>query len=318
MNNYFYLENFENDNIPQETKSELPSVNGNLVLWLDANDSNGNGTKINDGTILNEWVDKSSNKRNGTTSSPGKIVQLNSDKFVLRLDTNQNYYVKYPSFPNKGFTIFIILQSSAKKEFSRAIHAPGQADNALFIGTVDEFLGSFTGTNEWNDINKNINQYTNLNTLRLFTNVVDGDNLYPYVDGNPQNNKIGTTKNFEDLLIGFYDNQSWIGDIGEILIYDKPLNMNDRISIETYLGNKWSIKNTIITKEPQRIPMDVLESGEPIPVLSEIKSEQNFPVDSNGIPIRHRFTKINNKKKRIHLEKFTNEIYNKIIDGFYK
>jgi hypothetical protein len=337
MNNYFYLENFQENNIPQEniiqeeTTSVLPSVDGNLMLWLDGNDPNGNGSQTSDETILNEWVDKSNNNRNAITNSPGKITKLKSGKFALKLDTNQNYFVKYPSFPNKGFTIFIILQSSVKKEFSRAIHAPAESDNAIFIGAVDEFSGSFTGTNDWNDVNGNFNQYTNLNTLRLFTNVVDGDNLYPYVDGNPQDNKIGSTKNFNDLLIGFYDDQSWIGDIGEILIYDKPLNMKDRMSIETYLGNKWDIKNTIITQEPQRIPLDVLLSGESYPVFSEnyeinseeiieIKSEQNInlPVDSNGNPIRHRFTKEKKKKKRIQLEKFTNEIYNKIIDGFYK
>ena len=336
MNNYFFLENFQENDLPQENdipqeniiqeekKSVLPSVDGNLMLWLDGNDPNGDESQPSDETILNEWMDKSKNNRNAITDSPGKITKLNSGKFALRLNTNQNYYVQYPSFPNKGFTIFIILQSSVKKDFSRAIHAPAESDNAIFIGTVGEFSGSFTGTNDdWNDVNENVKTYSNLNTLRLFTNVVDGDNLYPYVDGNPQDNKIGSTKNFNDLLIGFYDDQSWIGDIGEILIYDKPLNMKDRMSIETYLGNKWGIKNTIITQEPQRIPLDILLSGESAPVFSEkseIKSEQanNYPVDSNGNPIRHRFTKEKKKKKRIQLEKFTNEIYNKIIDGFYK
>jgi hypothetical protein len=322
MHNYYFLEKFE-DNI-------LPEVQSKLLLWLDANDPNANGQKPNIDTKLDNWIDKSPSKFDAITNSPGKLIKHdNNDNTVLALDKNINYYVKFPDFPNKSCSIFVVLKNTGKSEFGRAIHGPAESDNGIFVGTKGDNLASFTGGDDWNDVDENVPNVSNSNKWSIFTNVIDGDYLIPYANGTPQTNKLGSTKSFSDILIGFYDDQSWIGNIGEIIIYNSPLVLEDRIAVEDYLSKKWKIDVTVITQDQElpRTPLDELK----IPKVKDEKNEQETeseyeydesdqtqPADeSNKIVNRIRYVKKRKNKKRIKLEKFTNNIYNKIIEGFF-
>lgn len=318
MHNYYFLEKFE-DNI-------LPEVQSKLLLWLDANDPNANGQKPNIDTKLDNWVDKSPSKFDAITNSPGKLIKHdNNDNTVLTLDKNINYYVKFPDFPNKSCSIFVVLKNTGKSEFGRAIHGPAESDNGIFVGTKGDNLASFTGGDDWNDVDENVPNVSNSNKWSIFTNIIDGDYLIPYANGTPQTNKLGSTKSFSDILIGFYDDQSWIGNIAEIIIYNSPLVIEDRIAVEDYLSKKWKIDVTVITQDQElpRTPLDELKSP-------KIKDEYEYdeqesdessktqPTDeSNKIVNRIRYVKKQKNKKRIKLEKFTNNIYNKIIEGFF-
>jgi hypothetical protein len=329
MNNYYYLEKFE-DNI-------LPDAKSKLLLWLDASDPNANGQKPNINTKLDYWVDKSPSKFDAVTNSPGNLIKHdNNDNTVLVLDKNIYYYIKFPDFPNKSSSIFIVLKNTGKSDYARAIHGPAESDNGIFVGTKGDNLASFTGSDEWNDVDENVPNVSNSNKWSIFTNVIDGDYLIPYVNGTPQINKLGSTKSFSDLLIGFYDDQSWIGSIAEIIIYNSPLVLEDRIAVEDYLSKKWKIDIIKITKDQElpRTPIDELKNQQvideyeydPTPSTDEPNdsnktvtdgSNKTVPDGSNTIVKRVRYVKKIKNKKRIKLEKFANIIYDKIIEGFF-
>jgi len=307
-------ESFEN------TTSDIPKINSNLLLWLDANDPNNDKNTPKENTVLTNWIDKSSGKKNAVASSPGKIIKNDTNSnMILRLDKNLNYYIKYPSFPNTTYTIITIQRSLGNADFSRLIHAPGASDTAVFIGSRNGNISTFTGTDNWNDYETNNPVLSNLNTWRLVTTVVDNKMLYPYVDGIPQENKVGSTKPFDDLIVGYYDDQSWVGDIGEILIFDKALNLADRISIETYLSKKWNIKLNIISEEPKRLSyIDLIKKyGITSEVNGETIEEEEVYAESE-FPMRHRYVKKISRKKAIRLEAFKNELFSNILNGLFK
>jgi hypothetical protein len=309
--------------------SDLPKINSNLLLWLDPNDPNNDKSIPPENSELNIWVDKSSGKKDAIAIVPGKIVKNDTNaNMILRLDKNLNYYIKYPSFPNGSFTIFTIQRATSNADFARLIHAPGATDNAIFVGNRNGNVATFTGTDSWNDYEPNTPPIENLNVWKLVTTVVDDKNLYPYIDGTPQDNKIGTTKPFEDLIIGYYDEQSWIGDVGDILIFDKALTLEDRIIIETYLSKKWDIKLNVIKEEPQRIPLaELIEknlANQAVPEgeqgsSEEAASEEETKIDEPYVlpkdAKRYRLIKKILKKKAIKLESFKNELFSNILKG---
>ena len=317
MHNYYFLEKFEDN--------KLPEVKGKLLLWLDANDPNADGKKPKIDTKLDTWVDKSPSKFDAITNSPGNLIKHdNNDNIVLTLDKNIYYYVKFPDFPNKSCSIFIVLKNTGKSDYTRALHGPAESDNAIFIGVKGDNLASFTGGEDWNDVDENVPNVSNSNKWSIFTNIIDGDYLLPYANGSPQINKLGSTKSFSDILIGFYDDQSWIGNIAEIIIYNSPLVLEDRIAVEEYLSKKWKIDVKKITKDQElpRTPLDELK----IPIASvDYVVDETKAADGNTskteeetkIVNRVRYVKKQKNKKRIKLEKFTNNIYNKIIEGFF-
>jgi len=247
----------------------LPDINAKITLWLDGSDPLGDTSIPDDKTQLFNWIDKSKEKRNGETAPdyigtdyipPLVVTSDNPDNTVVRFDKDQNYLITYPSFPNTAYTIFTVQKSSQTADFSRLIHAPAASDSSLYIGIRGDNISSFTGDgNLWNDIDPNTATLSNVNTWRLLTVQVKGDDLYPYVDGTPQDNKIGTTAPFNDLLIGYFDSQSWIGDVAEILIFDSALDNADRKKIEVYLSTKWKINYNDVKEEPVRIPIEVLQ-----------------------------------------------------------
>lgn len=340
MNIQYFKNTYES--FQNESSSDIPKVDANLIVWLDPNDPNNDKSKPEENSLLNYWVDKSPGQKDAIAIAPGKIVKNDTNSnMILRLEKNLNYYIKYPSFPNKSFTIITVQRSTSKADFSRLIHAPASSDTAVFIGTRNGNISSFTGTDNWNDFEENTPAISNLNTWRLVTIVVDDKNLYPYIDGTPQDNKIGITKPFEDFIIGYSDDQSWIGDVGDILMFDKALTLADRIKIETFLSKKWDIKLNVISEEPKRIPFDVLvkknaeaaqapankSDGAPEGGVGaegggaegewEYSDEETPPEQRKNVK-RHRLIKKILKKKAIKLEAFTNELFSNILTGLFK
>jgi hypothetical protein len=338
MNIQYFKNTYES--FQNETSSDIPKVEANLLLWLDPNDPNNDKNKPEENSVLNYWVDKSTGQKDAVAITPGKIVKNDTNSnMILRLDKNLNYFIKYPSFPNGSFTIITVQRSSGKADFSRLIHAPGASDTAVFIGTRNGNIATFTGTDNWNDFEQNTPVLSNLNTWRIVTTVVDDKNLYPYVDGTPLDNKIGITKPFEDFIIGYSDDQSWIGDVGDILMFDKALTLADRIKIETFLSKKWDIKLNVISEEPKRIPFAELlnknaitsqvpdkksEGGGGAESGAESEGEWVYSEDEQVLPEqhknvkRHRLIKKILKKKAIKLEAFTSELLSNIFKGLLK
>ena len=103
------------------TTSELSSIEGNLILWLDANnvDGNGNATLV-DGQDVTTWTDLSSagnhavqNELNNNTKVPNlKNNGLNGlPVLVFSEDNNKTSTLLGPQTPDNYRTLFIVYKN---------------------------------------------------------------------------------------------------------------------------------------------------------------------------------------------------------------
>jgi hypothetical protein len=241
-----------------------PLLVSGCQLWLDAADP---ATVVLSGTNVTQWNDKSGNGRNAVNQNTAGIRVNNvvNGLSVLRLAGVNNYLITYPSFPNSAYTVFTIQYlSSSSGSYARLLqseNSPAGAAPGLFIGvgpngtSVATFTGPGTG---WNDIDANSPAITNLTTWRIVTTWVSGSTLTPYVDGSAQTNKVGSTRAFSNLNIGSYPDttplQGWIGDVGEIVIYNSALSTQQRQQVEGYLAWKWGLTASLPTGHPYKTP----------------------------------------------------------------
>jgi hypothetical protein len=220
--------------------SDIPQ-NG-LVLWLDANDVDADG-EFDTGTDhlkLANWADKAGKDHNATQATAANQPEVRSGQIsgkpnlnVLVFDGNQSL-----SFPTiaQGRTFFWVLNR----------HAQGRS-GANFIGndTPDiwgnnqqSYYNTFQFTTTNNDVGTQIkNGVWNKNGLTGSSRDFFKFDQLPFVLS------LVTEGMAPSKLIGQRggSGQLFIGNIGEILIYDQALPINQIETVEKYLGQKWGI-----------------------------------------------------------------------------
>jgi hypothetical protein len=222
-----------------------PDIEGNLTYWFDANDPNGDGSKYNDGTFLINWKNKIDNTIAINLRKPAIIKNfIQNNLSILRFNGQSNYLINYTNFPNTAYTIIAIVYNNSNNQNQKILS--GQNDGYLYFGTKNGFVATFNGNGTWNDTNQSsINIYQKWSIISL---VVSGTSLNSFVNGNNNETKNGSTGIFSNLGIGgdFTNNLgSFIGDIGEILIYSINLSNSQRQKVEGYLAWKWGINNNL-------------------------------------------------------------------------
>lgn len=226
----------------------MPTIN-NLIAWYESvGEKSFIESEASDGSLLSVWVDsKMQGKINGIQNN-----DVNKPRYALDETTglpivkfiDQDFF-SLPDgtvpFNNMPYTVFFVSQPYA----------------FCYCGLLGS--GSFGTNNATNvfryDPANGINHYwwyNDLympNTLSLRRTTVlsflyDLTKREGYIDGvlrasvassnrasTPINNTIGNSGG--EFLNGF---------IGEIIIFDRALNTEERKTIESYLGRKWSIK----------------------------------------------------------------------------
>jgi hypothetical protein len=213
-----------------------------LVLWLDANDVDADG-EFDSGTDhlkLANWADKAGKDHNATQATAANQPEVRSGQIsgkpnlnVVVFDGNQSL-----SFPTiaQGRTFFWVLNR----------HAQGRS-GANFIGndTPDiwgnnqqSYYNTFQFTTTNNDVGTQIkNGVWNKNGLTGSSRDFFKFDQLPFVLS------LVTEGMAPSKLIGQRggSGQLFIGNIGEILIYDQALPINQIETVEKYLGQKWGI-----------------------------------------------------------------------------
>ena len=243
----------------ERTSGFTPTQIPGCGLWLDGGDPNGNGSVTNAASI-STWVDKSGNGRNGTNAGTAGIAYRNilNGRAVLRMSSSR-YTVNYASFPNTAYTIFSVqFLSTNGTAYASMIMGGGASTGKFFIGVGSSGTNILTvsGTSAgWNDLNEGSPSSSNFNSWRIVTMVVSGSALNPYVDGNTQTAKTGTTGSLIatiDIGSSYAGDQNWTGDSAEILMYDSALTTNQRRQIEGYLARKWGLSGNLPTIHPHK------------------------------------------------------------------
>jgi hypothetical protein len=246
-------------------------TSANLVLWLKA-DAIGN---ISDGETVNTWRDSSgkhnhmyhasdtlpiyvSGQRSGLNGMP--VLRFNgNEKLCGSLDTDpQTPGIQTLSTP---FTIFSVVRNadSSHDRVVRAYFGGDRFHMAFGMSQYrDDLKNSFLAYAPWApstleplnllNTNWNIHAYT-------LDSLVQHDWTWYYNGTAIQGVGLtsGTPQQYEDTVyIGSsnYGNENWLGDLAEILLYDRVLTKSELNQVGSYLARKYGIGTTWAAPKP--------------------------------------------------------------------
>ncbi len=246
----------------------LPTPAAPLALWLDAGDIDGDGTgeRLADGTHVNIWADKSGNDRHAALSGqpgndPSYIVASTANGLpAVAFDGNDHLITDY-NFDNLGdnYTIITAARYSGTQgsggDYERLISSDTRnwlfgywnQSNEMWFAEGWNHLGPYPaaaaiGANDWNvhtgiigpDINGIVGQFAGDPGADFWKNGVQLTN-----DSRGAHN---TAYKPGRLALGAMfsaTQESSVGEVAEILIYDGALTEAERLGVEAYLNAKY-------------------------------------------------------------------------------
>ena len=231
----------------------LPTNITGCVLWLDAADSS---SITLSGSNVTTWNDKSGIGNNATAVSNPTLSNINGVQAMSM--NNAPYFTGNISITGTTYTCFAVAITTTA------------LPNAL--GHDQRLVSLANGTNlDYNAVNSCVALFNQGNTSTIGTyrnNIFTGSNaitrnvVYIAVsqyDGTKgylwQNGIAGTTTGVASTGtfaitkygIGNQANPSgefWVGNIGEIIIYNTALSTSQRQQVEGYLASKWNVSIT--------------------------------------------------------------------------
>lgn len=230
------------------TITPMPVINGpanttDCMLWLDANDVDGDGTVeganeegISEG-LITAWVDKS-NSGNGAAAAPGEeaslIFNAFNGKFISSFDGIDDTYTLNNTLSTMK-TIFWVVQERERTD----------ADDLHFIFGHHSEYGWHRGNDGalWHQGAGYAYTASSILSGRTYLNgqLIDGAatslplQQYQIISLEPSGNAPPASNLTKDRGIG----RSWNGEIAEIIAYNRELTLAERQAVESYLDTKW-------------------------------------------------------------------------------
>jgi hypothetical protein len=238
------------------------------ALWLDASDAStlydattGGSLVAADGLVA-RWQDKSGNSRHATQATSGSRPQrktaIQNSLDVVRFDGTR-WMATVAFSGSQAFERYVVCNDRSSPSQSRVILAWGSgydtpnpgADYLLNTGRVLQV--SHNGGGGVGALShRQTGQVFNGSTFIYLSQRSDGTHAGHLIRVNgaqpsqssPFSNNPGTfTKTSTACGIGAYNNGGLpvIGDIGEVVHFNRVLTTDERLSMETYLGEKWAL-----------------------------------------------------------------------------
>jgi len=252
----------------QTQSSPVTSIK-DLSMWLETTTVDSfSENESEDGSGVSVWKDinnYSSAKVNGQQSSSFRYPQYKTNCInglpCLRFDGSSDYFDIDASFlAGTDYTIFVVEQrrSPASQNFFIAgTNESGGSNCLLHLGYRENNYVTFA--QYFNDYDYYVDGYQNISIPRIHTfmlsQLTSSSGRYYYLNGVLQAyvavhgyspNAFTPLDSFIGATIGYYSNSGnskyYNGDLGEIIIFNRSLKAEERISVENYLGKKWSIK----------------------------------------------------------------------------
>ena len=229
--------------------TDLP-LKDQLNLWLDAADDT--TFSYSSGTTVSQWRDKSGRNNHAIVmaGSPLRSVAINSRKAVSFTSTTAFKCVT-GSFSSTATHIVVCRATTSSATYQRVYNGGANSDYYVFIGALANNISTFwgNGPSVWFDVNTNSPSTTILNTLRIISAVNNGTTATPYYDGTAMSTKVTTNSAaYTGYELNTYGGgaafQPLIGEVCEIIVFNKQLSLTELKQVHTYLGQKWGISNT--------------------------------------------------------------------------
>ncbi len=219
------------------------SLGNSLALWLDASDAS---SITSSGGLVSQWNDKSGNNRHATQSTAGSRPSVSASGITF---DSSNKFMTGTKAPNT-------LPSSVQVTvvFTRACCGRNGYDSHPFTLTSNNFPTPYDGYNDSLLVGGPTGQYwgeggftniSNLTTRSLLSTSMSATKVQQYLNGTLVKTSNGSFP-YQDTPSIYYvatraDRYThFTGEINEIVVTSE-LSNSERISLEAYLGAKWSI-----------------------------------------------------------------------------
>lgn len=220
---------------------DLPVKNG-LIMWMDAADDT--TFSYVSGSKISQWRDKSGYNYHMTpqSSGPTRYTAQNSRK-VVAFSTVQNIQNTTIDLRNSAFSVFVVSRyTNLSSGTGRILTANSGYNNWLLGHWASE-------TNKY---------YSNGWVYQTYTAADTNWKLYLGDWGGPSNdaasfyaagtalatNSTGADAGPWSLGVNVCSGEFSNCEVAEIVVFNRRLTSTERLSVHTYLGQKWSILNT--------------------------------------------------------------------------
>ncbi len=255
-----------------------PVTGPGLILWLDAQDVDGDGKredKPSDGQPIGRWSDKSGDGHHATQDDPDRqptctAAKVNAGPRFIHFAAANGQYLSVGnggSLDLEQMTAFVVARAEpsntnmwlcGKNDFTSRWTGYGVA---VQQGTLTPWPHLGLGGTAAQD-NGYVRYDRNIGDLAIVEVVCSATRLYGLLNGQIDKVQIVSKSiqaNRSNLLIGASPQNSPAceflqGDIAEILIYDRPLSTQQRLQTRNYLAEKYGV--SIAANDEQMMVID--------------------------------------------------------------
>ncbi len=216
------------------------------ALWLETSlDSSFNGGEANNGRSLSTWYDQRNSASKVVISTAGASPTYSNTinrVHAVEFDGSANKYFTFDgSFLNgTDYTIFVLEKRKSANTNNYFLGTVGSgSNNSLALGySADSTVIHAQGSNSYNSTVTNYSG--SVGNSRIFTFISGATGKKTYINGvlAAQSSNASQLSGISTLSIG----QNYIGEIGEIAIFTRALEPEERIALEDYVGKKWTSK----------------------------------------------------------------------------
>lgn len=258
------------------TQSSPVSSIKNLALWLDStNDASFDDADTEDAALVNNWYDinpQTSTKVNFTATNTGRpAYTLNSSGSINSLPTvifdGTSDFMQTSNFGNittGASSVFMVVRTPASGSIAAGSAIFSRRATTGTATNIQVNIGSLTTGWQYCDGSATCYAPSALaisgNTAYVVSVVYTANSGSSTTSGvrfyqnGTYNSSIATTNNNPDLSVTTstptYVGKSGVsatpayftGGLGELIVFDRALKDEERISIQNYLGAKWGIK----------------------------------------------------------------------------
>jgi Secretion system C-terminal sorting domain len=248
----------------------------NNRLWLMANQQvyiNAGTTLATDNQLVQQWNDFSGNSRHASelTSKPTLRTNIVNGFPVIRYDNTDRLLSTGLTTANSA-SVYVVAQYSSLPPNNPGLVQGSPTGLGFSTTGTDKVLGMWVNSagTPWgrvvqtNNTSINIPQVTSLTASTFFalSNIVSASSLTvsQYVN-NVVSGSIaynGTLRSWTDFGIGRQGNETWNGDIAEVVVYSADLNSAQRAILSNYLSAKY---NTPLSVANDLYTMDIPATG---------------------------------------------------------
>jgi len=229
----------------------VPTDISGLVLWLKADEMVADGNAAADGDAVATWTDHSGTSNNATQSTAANkpIYKTNivNGKPVIRCNADSGtaqYMLTANNDPTNPSTRIVVAKNTSSVAgygYRCALDVDPTTQSMLVTNPAT------TGSGTWRAyagayLNSTVDAAT---TFKIAAAGLNGASSYIRVNGAVTSGNTGAQEATGKTSIGGSSSgdtqNSWTGDIAEVLIYNSQLTAGDAARVESYLAAKYGI-----------------------------------------------------------------------------